>query len=330
MWLTGVATAGPSVDPKGKNACGHHLEVLVVDSRNVPIPGARVQFAWVTPPGGSLMIVGDGRLEKIEYRTPFDEQFADAHGVAICEECCTAEGSHEVVADSPGFATGTVHGLGLDSVVVLRLVTGATVRGRVTRDGKPVAGARITMVGGPEIETEPDGSYEYVNLVPQSSYVFYTPMDHGKSAGATRSCYVVTGRTGTTTVAPDFLVRPVHTLRGVLVSPPGVSFPERTLLFWSRTIKSQRGRDDYYERPYLYVSPDGRFEITGLPEQTVRLEFTYPGWEFSPHSPPPFLRSPDGAWLTWDVRSDLDGVRIPLALTPPRSAPARETEHSVP
>lgn len=323
--FAGNSAAAPAANPPPRSSCGHHLEVRIMDPKGAPVPHARVRFAWETGPEGTPMLTGNGAMTMEHGIFEQPKQLSDDRGVALCGNCCDSTGSYRVEVDADGYATGSAEGLSRDSVVVIRLGRGANVRGRVTRGGVPVAGARVNMEGGYELTTEADGTYEYAFLIPQSSYVLYTPMDHGQSAGGTQSVYVVTGPNGSTIQARDLHAGPVHTLRGVLVVPRGLVLPPRFLLYWERTIQSQRARDDYIERPYLHVEPNGRFEITGLPEQRVRLSLGYTSWKFASNPPAPFRRNADGMELSWDVHSDLSDVRLPIVLEPPKPDPDSDT-----
>lgn len=318
--LLGHSSAGPTAAAP-KPGCGV-LNVRVLDSAGAAAPHVRVRFAWDSE--GKPVLYG---METITERSLFfqPEQWTDSMGVAACTHCCETDGSYHVEVVADGYAPVSVDSLGRDSSLVVRLGRGAVIRGRVVRDGKPVPNARVNMEGGNETTTEKDGTYWYGFLVPRSSYVFYTPMDHGQSAGGLRSVYVVTGNHDSETWAPDLVAGPVHTLRGILVPPRGTALPSRFMLYWVRTIRSQRGHDDYDERPYLHTGPDGSFEITGLPEQTVRLDLRYTGWKFARPTPRGFRLSAEETELEFLPNGERSNLRIPVVPIPPDPAPAEDS-----
>lgn len=304
--------------------------VRVLDESGRPIPGAKVSFAWFDPRGNPvvkrrILVPSDlnGGVEEDELET-IDRRTSSA-GLAVCDSCTNRVGSYQAIVSADGYRSANVEHLPTGAVAVVRLGPEARIHGRVTRDGHPVVGARVTMEGGIEVRADSAGAYVFADLVPHSSYLVYTPMDHGSSAGATRAVYVVTGSARTNTEATQLRAGPTHVLRGRLVPPAGTKLPDRTLLFWERTITSQRGGDAYIERPYVKVFPDGRFEIPGLPEQPMRLSLDYTNWKFGTNPPAPFRRSADGMMLLWDVRVDLDGVDLPVRYEPPPPEPFPES-----
>ena len=76
----------------------------------------------------------------------------------------------------------------------IRMTAGATLTGRLLRDGKPVSGVAVgiaqtsrnadTFLGDMTIGTQPDGRFTFMNVFPDENYFAYGLMESFKDGGA--------------------------------------------------------------------------------------------------------------------------------------------------
>lgn len=167
----------------------------------------------------------------------------------------------------------------------LRLARGATVTGRLVKDGKPVAGVRVGLVqtdrstetfsGHSEIGTDADGRFTFANVAPAGTFYVYGIMDDLRDRGATGTKTVrVPGEDGATVDAGDLAIGAGRVLAGRVTTSDGKPLPPNTRL--------QLSLDDAWDSQLATLNPDGTFRMTGLPDgQVVSLSIAVKGYRLA-------------------------------------------------
>jgi hypothetical protein len=194
----------------------------------------------------------------------------------------------------------------------IRMTAGATLTGRLVRDGQPVAGAAVglvqvdrnaqTYLGDRSIGTDADGRFTFLNVSPDEDYFFYGLMGTLKDNGAALARQIHVGGEGTTANAGDLNAVAGHTIRGHVLLSDGKTIPPKTRLLISR--------EDAWDSQRVELGPDGRFEVAGLPTERYTLVVRVKGYRVSPknHSADPQNRG----WLVGTIDQDIDGLKILL------------------
>ena len=151
---------------------------------------------------------------------------------------------------------------------------GATVRGRLTQDGKPVAdaevgliprprggfGRNLALVGHPyeelRIGTQPDGTFAITNVPAPVAWYIYGTMRSVAARGAYGAVECGTKHDKEIVDLGDLQIRPAHRLRGRVVLSDGKAIPDGMRI----TISAATAWDDQT----AMLPPDGRFEFLGL------------------------------------------------------------------
>jgi hypothetical protein len=115
----------------------------------------------------------------------------------------------------------------------IALTPGATISGRVLRDGQPVAGLPVqfqqqnraaeTYLGRFEIATNDDGLFVMTNLAPDQTYIVSAPFD----GGVIEPKFVKTGADETSAEAGVLTVERGRRVAGRIVPPEGMPLPSK-------------------------------------------------------------------------------------------------------
>ena len=190
------------------------------------------------------------------------------------------------------------------------MTPGATVTGRVVRDGKPVVGCEVGMVqvsrssdeflGDTSVGVDSDGRFTFFNVHPDESYFVYTLMGTIKDSGAADAKKVRVGGEGATTDVGDLAVVRGHVIKGRVLLSDEKPIPPKTRLLVSR--------EDAWDSLSVDLDPEGRFEIGGLPTERYALSVTLKGYEVSTknHSSDP--QNPGR--LIGTIDQDIEGLKI--------------------
>lgn len=193
----------------------------------------------------------------------------------------------DVTAEARGLATARFPLLtpGATTPHDLRLGRGATVTGRLVKDGKPLPGARVGLVqadrrietfsGHTEIGTDDQGRFTFANVAPAGDFYVYGIMDTLKEQGATGTKTVTIPKDDDTAVdAGDLVVAPGHVLAGRVTLSDGKPLPQNTRL--------QLSLDDAWDSQLVPLNPDGTFRVTGLPDgQVVSVSLAIKGYRLA-------------------------------------------------
>lgn len=230
-----------------------------------------------------------------------------------------------VQVEARGFAKLHYNDLPNKTAQEIRLVRGATVKGRLMRGKRPVAGALIGLVsvdrsmesfsGLYTIGTDRDGHFLFANLPPNTAYLVYSTMAEAKRLdGVAPAQRVNVGGNGTTADMGELAILPSYTIRGRFVTSDGKAIPTGT-----RAMISQDSAWDSI--PNVEVAPDGAFEISGVPSASVSLHVALPGYH--PSKKNPSLDQLNSSGLVGTVDQDINGISILM-----EPGPAERFDHS--
>lgn len=155
----------------------------------------------------------------------------------------------------------------------LTMTDGATVRGRLVDNGKPVAGAQIGLVprqrgGGAELKlfgspyaeirigTQPDGTFLIPNVPAPVDWYIYGTMESIATRGGTGTVECATKTDNEDVNVGDIHITPGFRLRGKVVLSDGKSIADGMRVF----ISADTTRDSQT----ILLRPDGSFEFAGL------------------------------------------------------------------
>lgn len=194
----------------------------------------------------------------------------------------------------------------------IKMTAGATLTGRLLRNGQPVAGAGIGLVqanraadgflGEASIGTDETGQFTFLNVHASEDYFVYGLIGTIKDGGAVVARPIHAGAEGTTTDVGDLTVVPGHRIKGRVLLSDDKPVPPKTRLVVSR--------EDAWDIQSVELDPDGRFEMTGLPTERYSLSVLLKGYRISPKNHSADSRNP---WsLTGTVDQDIDSLKILL------------------
>jgi hypothetical protein len=165
----------------------------------------------------------------------------------------------------------------------IKATRGATLTGRLVRDGKPVAGVSVGLVqasrnsqsflGDASIGTGPDGRFTFLNVHPDEDYFLYGVMGSFQDGGAVAAVPIRVGGEDSTKDAGDLPVVPGHRVRGRVLLSDGKAIPPKTRLMLSR--------EDAWDFQRVELDPEGRFEVSGLPTERYSLNIRLKGYKMS-------------------------------------------------
>jgi hypothetical protein len=193
----------------------------------------------------------------------------------------------------------------------LALTAGATVTGRLLKDGQAVADALIGLVqanrsidhflGAHEIGTDQGGRFTFLNVAASEDYYVYGSMPNLKDRGALAVKTVHVGVDGTTVNVGELVLVPGHRISGRVILSDGKPIPPSTRLLV--------GRESAWDTQAVVLDADGKFEVTGLPTERYSLSIALKGYHFSTknHSIEQINRR-----LVGTIDQDIAGLKILL------------------
>lgn len=156
----------------------------------------------------------------------------------------------------------------------LTITEGATIRGRLVQDGKPIPDAEVGLIPRPRggfgrnlelmghpyeelrIGTQPDGTFAITNVPAPVDWYIYGKMESLATRGATGAVECATKKDKEIVDVADLRIKSAHRLSGRVVLSDGKPIPDGMRV----TISSERAWDDQT----AMLPPDGRFEFHGL------------------------------------------------------------------
>jgi hypothetical protein len=201
--------------------------------------------------------------------------------------------------------------------------TGATVTGRLVKNGKPLAGVAVglvqrdrsadsSFVGEFQIATDIGGRFRIPNVPPQDVFVLYGKMSSLRTHGAVGVQTVQTGASGSEVYVGVLDVMPGLRLSGQVVLADGRPVPAGTRVLLSRT--------EAWDTQHAEVDEKGNFSFTDLPAEGYSLSVNVRGYHVSPKNASFELLNQ--FMLAGVVQSDTTGLRLLLEPGPQPQRPA--------
>ena len=194
-----------------------------------------------------------------------------------------------VSVEARAFAKGKFAKLSSGEKHVLQLGEGATVAGRLVKNGKGLARTSVGLVSvdrGPEgftgdfeIGTTEDGRFAFPTIPPGREYFIYSMMkDAQKNGGVVPARKISVGKDGETTRVGDLLVEPAFRIAGHLILADGTPLPAGARIML--------GREQAWDQlPNVDVSNEGRFVFEGVPKESVDVSPRLKGYRLSLRNP---------------------------------------------
>lgn len=204
--------------------------------------------------------------------------------------------------EARGFAPKLFNELptGLDRKTLI-VGDGATVRGRLVYNGKPLAGAQMGLVprkrgmgaelklyGDPyqelRIGTKSDGTFVFTNVPTPVEWYAYGKMESISGRGATVPIECATKKDGEDVNVGDILIKPGYRLRGIVALSDGKPIGETMRV----TISADKATDSQT----IFLRSDGSFEFNGLAPGKYQVfasvkGYRAPTWDYKTQSDPP-------------------------------------------
>jgi len=273
-WVYGLAPGtAPFADTLQARKSGRASAVTfrgrVVDRAGVPVAGA-----VITPRG--VRRADSARFGPLDFVDP----------VAVTDSA----GRFDLPSDEdwPGLvaevrartkAPAVFSGVSPDSVTELVLDDGATVSGRVARDGRPASGIALglvqldrnaeSFVSQDTIGTNAQGEFLFTNVPSSQDYALFA-LSETTAPLAVQTALVTVGEPGSVRRVPDLDLVPGHTLRGKVVVRGSRKLPAGVQLTVFRSLSKDALR--------VRVGPDGTFVVQGLPTESLRLRCSASGY----------------------------------------------------
>jgi RNA polymerase sigma factor (sigma-70 family) len=205
----------------------------------------------------------------------------------------------------------------------LRMSPGATVTGRLVRDGKPAAGVTVVLDCAGQHEHHPvfrkveattdrNGEFRLPHALPATEFWVKGKLGTVQDHGVVIPVRIRTGDDGSTLDAGVLDVQSGRTLAGrVIILSDGKAPALNAKLF---AVSANAGWQLEWK-----LDDRGRFEFKGLPDGEVSLTLSNEGGESAPlrygFSPKNKCRDPDALWLTGQLDHDILDLTILLEPT---------------
>lgn len=156
----------------------------------------------------------------------------------------------------------------------ITMIEGATIRGRLIQNGKPVGDAEIALAGRPSaqyrinlevsgnptreisIGSQPDGTFVFTNVPAPAGWYLFGKMESIASRGTTGVSELATKSDKELIDVGDLEIKPGYRLRGKVILSDGKQIPDGMRV----TISSV----NMLEAQTVMLRPDGQFEFVGL------------------------------------------------------------------
>jgi len=250
------------------------LKGRVLDPEGKPIAGAVVNIRGVVR-GESTRYGGNEDLDQLAV--------SDDQGMFVIN----SQVSFAAVGldiEARGYAKGIFSPLASGTKVhELKLTEGATVHGRLLKNGKPLSGVEMgicgadrkasTYVGDYSVGTDKEGKFVFVNLPPGLDYFLYGRMASLRNHGALAASRRHVGDDSSVLDAGDLQVYPGFRLAGRIHLNDGKPVPPKTRVLLSR--------NEAWDAVQTDTDTDGSFAFAGVPSESVKLSARITGYRIS-------------------------------------------------
>ncbi len=277
-----VGKVDPAVKPlsitlkaaKTSDSPKQQLHGRVLDPEGKPIAGAVVNIRGVKY-GESTHFGGNSEVDPVAVSDENGEfvirSTKDFDGAGLDIEARTlAKGVF------PTQSSGT-------NIHVFKLSEGATLTGRLVKDGKPLVGKEVGLagvnressvfVGEFSVGTDKDGRFTFVNMPAETEYQFYGIMKSLGQDGAVGSRKLRLAEVGSTKDLGDVAVQPGLILAGKLKLSDGKALPAKTRVMLSRA--------EAWDNAQAVLDADGSFRFVGVPAEEVDVSANVKGYRLS-------------------------------------------------
>ncbi len=216
----------------------------------------------------------------------------------------------QVEIHAAGLAPASVWLHVTNDVTTIELGVGAVVRGRVLKDGKPLAGVRVgvsgkdrsseVFAGHHETTAAGDGTFAFNHLPPNTAWYFYGLMASLKQHGAIPPTLVQSSDHGETTDVGDVAVVPGLRLAGKVQTRHGEPLP--------KGLKLRVGHDSAWDSQASAVDEAGAFTVDGLSPGKIEVSVSQRNWRLAGAN-----RSLD-VWNSWQLTGLLEEDKTDLLL----------------
>jgi peroxiredoxin/protocatechuate 3,4-dioxygenase beta subunit len=276
----------PKVDPATKP-----LDVALKPAReglkaDQQLKGRVLDADGKSIPGAVVNIRGVSRGEATRFGANED---VDQVAVSDEEGMFTINGQDSfdavgVDVEARGYAKGIFPHLATGGRVhELKLTQGASVKGRLLKDGKPLSGIEMGIsgvereasvyIGDFSVGTDKDGRFLFVNLPPNHDYYLYGKMASLGGNGAVPAARMSVGKDGEILDAGDLKVSPGFKLAGQIRLTDGKPVPPKTRVLLSL--------DEAWDSVQTEADSEGRFSFTGLSSDSIDLSARVKGYRLS-------------------------------------------------
>lgn len=194
----------------------------------------------------------------------------------------------------------------------LTLTEGATVSGRLVKDGKPLSGIEVGLcgvdreagkfIGDFTVATERDGRFMFVNIPPNTDCFIYGKMQSLASQGSVPARRLRTGGDGAVQSIGDLKVVTASNVSGRVMLSDGKPVPPDTQVMLTRK--------ETWDVKWLVADAKGRFVFSGVPDEMVRVHVRLKGYH--PAAPNARLGNPGPSGELGRITSDRDGLVLLL------------------
>jgi len=262
---------------KGAISPDHQMKGRVVNPEGKPISGAVISIRGVSW-GDTTRFGGNEELDQVAV--------TDDQGLFVInsEKKFDAVG---VDIEARGYAKGVFQHLASGGEVhQFALTDGASVKGRLVKNGKPVVGVQVGIcgadrsaelyVGDYSVGTDKEGRFLFVNLPPNRDYYIYGIMSSLGSKGSVPARRIRVNEDGSLLEAGDIAVGPGFWLAGQIRLSDGERVAPHTRVL--------AGREEAWDTSQIEADEQGRFSFEGVPPETIHLSAGIKGYRFSYHN----------------------------------------------
>jgi hypothetical protein len=196
--------------------------------------------------------------------------------------------------------------------ILLRMDSGAAVRGRLVRDGRPVPRAALALssverecgkyFNGIQATTDDNGRFHFDHIPAAVDFQLFGRMDSLGAQGAAFQSEFVSAADSAAADLGDLQVQTSYRLIGRVVLSDGKPLPPKSRLMIDRSTA--------WDTTLVQLADGGAFDVKGVPGEEVSIILNIPGYRLSAKNPN--LSPSNRADLVGRVTGDIAGMNILL------------------